>query len=45
MVAEKNKDKAIFKKYIKRLFVHQVLIEKIPAEIAANYSRRKTGES
>jgi hypothetical protein len=41
MVAEENKDKAILKKYIKRLGVHQVLIEKMPAEIAANYSRGK----
>jgi hypothetical protein len=41
MVAEENKDKAILKKYIKRLGVHQVLIERMPAAIAANYSRGK----
>jgi hypothetical protein len=42
MVAEENKEKAILKKYIKRLGVHQVLIERMPAEIAANYSRGKS---
>jgi hypothetical protein len=41
MVAEENKDKAILKKYIKRLGVHQVLIERMSAAIAANYSRGK----
>jgi hypothetical protein len=41
MVAEENKAKAILKKYIKRLGVHQVLIERMPPEIAANYSRGK----
>lgn len=41
MVAEENKQKAILKKYIKRLGVHQVLIECMPARMAANYSRQK----
>jgi len=41
MVAEENKDKAILKKYIKRLGVHQVLVEMMPPNMAANYSRRK----
>lgn len=41
MVAEENKDKAILKKYIKRLGVHQVLIEGMPAAVAANYSKGK----
>jgi hypothetical protein len=41
MVAEENKDKTMLKKYIKRLGVHQVLIEGMPAAIAANYSRGK----
>lgn len=41
MVAEENKQKAILKKYIKRLGVHQVLIECMSARMAANYSRQK----
>ena len=41
MVAEGNKDKAILKKYIKRLGVHQVLIERMPAAIATHYPRGK----
>lgn len=41
MVAEENKINAILKKYIKRLGVHQVLIERVPAVIAANYSKGK----
>lgn len=41
MVAEENKDKAILKKYIKRLGVYQVLVELMPPKMAANYSRRK----
>jgi hypothetical protein len=41
MIAEENKDKAILKKYIKRLGVHQVLIEGMSPSIAANYSRGK----
>ena len=41
MVAEENKAKAILKKYMKRLGVHQVLIECMPPRAAANYSRNK----
>ncbi|GHG74373.1 hypothetical protein GCM10010919_27790 [Alishewanella longhuensis] len=41
MVAEENKQNAILKKYIKRLGVHQLLIECMPARMAANYSRQK----
>jgi len=41
MVAEENKQHAILKKYIKRLGVHQVLIEQLEAKTAANYSRGK----
>ena len=41
MVAEENKKKAILKKFIKRLGVHQVLIEGMAPELAANYSRGK----
>jgi hypothetical protein len=39
MIAEENKVKAILKKFIKRLGVHQVLIEKHDAVRAANYSK------
>jgi hypothetical protein len=41
MVAEENKQNAILKKYIKRLGVHQVLIEGMAPQKAANYSRGK----
>ena len=41
MVAEENKRFARLKKYIKRLGVHQVLIEGHRASWAANYSRGK----
>jgi hypothetical protein len=41
MVAEENKDKAMLKKYMKRLGVHQVLVEMMPPKMAANYSRQK----
>lgn len=41
MIAEENKMNAILKKHIKRLGVHQVLIERVPAAIAANYSKGK----
>jgi hypothetical protein len=41
MIAEENKDKAILKKFIKRLGVHQVLIEKHDPVLAANYSKGK----
>lgn len=41
MVAEENKKFAKLKKYIKRLGVHQVLIERQRAQVAANYSKGK----
>ena len=41
MIAEENKENAILKKRIKRLGIHQVLIDKIKPEIAANFSRGK----
>lgn len=39
MVAEENKKNAILKKYVKRLGVHQVLIENTEPFYAANFSR------
>lgn len=41
MVAEEQKDKKILGKRIKRLGVHQVLVELVDSKIAANYSRGK----
>jgi len=41
MVAEENKEKAILKKRIKRLGMHQVLMEGEPANFAAHFSRGK----
>lgn len=41
MIAEENKDGAILKKRIKRLGMHQVLIDNIPPTAAANFSRGK----
>jgi len=41
MVAEENKANAILKKRIKRLGMHQVLIEGLDANYAANFSRGK----
>lgn len=41
MVAEENKQNAILKKRIKRLGVHQVLIENMAAEQAAVFSKGK----
>ena len=41
MVAEENKEKAILKKRIKRLAIHQLLVEKLPPHITANFSRGK----
>ncbi len=41
MIAEENKERAILKKRIKRLGMHQVLIDKISPQIAANFSRGK----
>jgi len=45
MIAEENKEKAILKKRIKRLGMHQLLIEKLSPEKASEYSRgRKWNE-
>jgi hypothetical protein len=44
MIAEENKDGAILKKRIKRLGVHQILVEGMAPELAANYSRGKKSE-
>ncbi len=41
MVAEENKEFTVLKKRIKRLGMHQALIDKLPAEEAANFSRGK----
>jgi hypothetical protein len=41
MVAEENKANAILKKRIKRLGMHQVLIEGLDANYAANFSKGK----
>lgn len=41
MIAEENKAGAILKKRIKRLGVHQVLLEKVPLSIAVEYSKGK----
>lgn len=41
MVAEENKERAILKKRIKRLGMHQVLIEDFEPDVAANFSRGK----
>lgn len=41
MVAKENKANAILKKRIKRLGMHQVLIEGLDANYAANFSRGK----
>ena len=41
MIAERNKDGAILKERIKRLGMHQVLIEKMPVHEAANWSKGK----
>jgi hypothetical protein len=41
MVAEENKHRAILKKRIKRLAIHQLLIENLSPEVTANFSRGK----
>ena len=41
MIAEENKENAILKKRIKRLGIHQVLIDGIPPEKAAVFSKGK----
>ncbi|HKI90151.1 MAG TPA: hypothetical protein VKA38_14070 [Draconibacterium sp.] len=39
MIAEENKEKAILKKRVKRLGIHQVLIDGIEPEVAAGFSK------
>lgn len=41
MIAEENKENAILKKRIKRLGMHQLLIEDMESEMAANFSKGK----
>ena len=41
MIAEENKKHAILKKRIKRLGMHQILIDNLDAEYAANFSKGK----
>ncbi|MDM8547570.1 hypothetical protein QUF61_13850 [Candidatus Venteria ishoeyi] len=41
MVAEENKQHAVLKKRIKRLGMHQVLVEGLKPDIAAHFSRGK----
>lgn len=41
MIAEENKQFAILKKRIKRLGMHQLLIDKVTPETAANFSKGK----
>jgi hypothetical protein len=41
MVAEENKKSAILRKRIKRLGMHQVLMEKLDSSYAANFSKGK----
>ncbi len=41
MVAEENKQFAILKKRIKRLGMHQILVEQVPPEFAATFSKGK----
>jgi len=41
MIAEENKQHAILKKRIKRLGMHQILIDNLDVEYAANFSKGK----
>ena len=41
MVAEENKERSVLKKRIKRLGIHQVLIENVAPAVAAGFSRGK----
>lgn len=41
MIAEENKSYTKLGKRVKRLGMHQVLVEKLPAHIAANFSKGK----
>lgn len=45
MIAENNKSNAILKKRVKRLGVHQVLIEGVSPHDAANFSKKQTWEN
>jgi hypothetical protein len=42
MVAEENKANAVLKKRVKRLGMHQVLVQGMPADVAANFSKGKS---
>ena len=42
MIAEENKENTVLKKRIKRLGMHQLLIENFPPETAAVFSKGKT---
>jgi len=41
MIAEENKERAVLKKRIKRLGMHQVLIDNLAPNITANFSKGK----
>jgi hypothetical protein len=41
MVAEENKRKAILKKRVKRLAIHQILLENLPIGLAVEWSKGK----
>jgi hypothetical protein len=41
MIAGENKTNAILKKRIKRLGMHQILIEDLDADYSGNFSKRK----
>lgn len=45
MIAEENKRFAILKKRIKRLGMHQTLVDRLEPELAANFSRGKSGRN
>ena len=41
MIAERNKKNSILKERIKRLAIHQILVEGMPVSEAANFSKGK----
>lgn len=45
MIAEENKEKAILKKRVKRLGMHQLLVENETQDFAANFSKGKKWRS
>ena len=45
MVAERNKKFTKLKERIKRLGMHQVLLEQMPVQEAANWSKEKIGKN